>query len=593
MRLALVQFNPLVGDVSGNASRALEMIRRAEAQGADLIVLPELALSGYPPRDLLNQEGFAVAVRDAAHDLAVEIGLGPTVVIGAPWRPRSERGIPLPDASGFDPRSVLTNSLLVMSDAQITHRYDKRLLPTYDVFDEHRYFMPGVRPVALRVKGIPVGLSVCEDLWKGVDVGPEVTAYDRYDRDADPVAELIDAGARLILNPSASPFVLGKRARQRQIITGHVERNAIAIAAVNQVGGDDDLVFDGHAAVYVPGPDRKARLIATGERFVEGIVLADLPEDRDEWGDLATIPDPLDTIEPMRDLFDALTLGVRDYIRKTGFSQAIVGLSGGIDSAVTVTVAAAALGPENVLGVAMPSRYSTEHSVTDAEAIAKNLAIRYVEIPIRESHETVERVMRPAYTDLGFPTEEGITEENVQARLRGLIVMALSNKSGAILLNTGNKSELAVGYCTLYGDMNGGLAVLSDVTKIEVYALARWLNANFEQAGFPCPPIPESTITKPPSAELRANQLDQDTLPPYDQLDQIIERYVEKQEHPRRVVKETGLDPALVARIVRLIDLNEYKRKQMPIGLKVSAIAFGRGRRRPLAQGYRPDKGLT
>ncbi|MEM8834955.1 MAG: NAD+ synthase [Planctomycetota bacterium] len=587
MKLSLVQFNPTVGALAENARAIERLAREAAAGGADLIVFPELALCGYPPRDLLIQGGF---MRDA-HDEAVALAermrdLGDTVVlVGAPWQPGAEPG----RWDTFDPRVPKRNSLLVMRGGSIVDRYDKRLLPTYDVFDEDRYFAPGERAKTLDVAGVHVGLTICEDLWRGGDAGTGYSA--RYALMPDPVADLIDAGARVIVNPSGSPMVVGKGARQREILTRHVEAHGVTIAAVNQVGGNDDLIFDGHAAVYVPGADGGARLVAAGRGFEEQIVTIDLNEQGVR--DAPSVADPLLASSEDELRYRALVLGVRDYLRKTGFTSACLGLSGGIDSALTCAIAARAIGAENVLGVAMPSRYSSEHSVTDAVALAENLGVRYHEVPIRAAHELVEGLMAPAYADLGIPGEPDITEENIQSRLRGLIMMAISNKSGALLLTTGNKSELAVGYCTLYGDMNGGLAVLSDTTKEEVYAMSRWINANHEAAGFARAPIPDSTITKPPSAELREDQTDQDTLPPYDVLDDIIERYVERLQDTRTIVDEGGHDPEVVARIVRLIDVNEHKRKQLAIGLKVSSIAFGRGRRRPIAQGYRPDRSVS
>ncbi len=585
MRLALAQFNPTVGDIPGNAKALAGWIARARDAGADLVVFPELALTGYPPRDLLLQDGFLDEVMRAAEELAGATADSPiTVILGAPWTERASTGADS-DISG------VTNSLIVMSSGRITSRYDKRLLPTYDVFDEDRYFRPGSRPLTLDVAGVRVGLSVCEDLWKGADAG----AADRYAGRADPVDDLIAAGARLILNPSASPFVLGKGARQREIVSRHVKTRRVAVATVNQVGGNDDLLFDGHAAVYVPvasdnAGSVEARLVAAGPGFAEQLVLFDLPADESRWPGLPAVIDPRVQASREQLLWNALVIGVRDYCRKTGFSSCLLGLSGGIDSAVTACIAAAALGPGRTLGVAMPSRFSSEGSVTDAQSLADALAMRMLTIPIEDGHAAMERTLAPAFAELGADPIHGVTEENVQSRLRGLILMAISNKTGAILLTTGNKSELAVGYCTLYGDMNGGLAVLSDVTKQDVYRLAEWINANHAQAGFRQPPISRSCITKPPSAELRPNQTDQDSLPPYDTLDQIIERYVERRESPRRIVAETGFDPALVRRIVRLIDVNEYKRKQMPVGLKVTSLTFGPGRRRPIAQGYRPDR---
>jgi NAD+ synthase (glutamine-hydrolysing) len=381
--------------------------------------------------------------------------------------------------------------------------------------------------------------------------------------------------------------VMGKQRRQGQIAAAHAERHGVAVATINQLGGNDDLIFDGRASVVVPTPGGP-RVIAGRRGFDERTIEVDLPPDPAAWDDAPAFGGAPD--DEMADLFDALRLGVRDYVRKTGFSDTIVGVSGGIDSAVTAAIAAAALGPERLLGVAMPSRYSSDHSISDAEALCRALGCPMVTTPIEAPHRAMEALLGPAFAGLGLPADEGITEENVQSRLRGTILMALSNKSGALVLTTGNKSELAVGYCTLYGDMNGALAVLADVSKIDVYRLARWMNEHHAERGFASPPIPEATIDKPPSAELRADQLDSDSLPPYGLIDDVIERYVERRQGVGRIVAETGFDPATVRRLVRMIDVSEYKRKQAPIGLKVSSVAFGRGRRRPLAQHYRPDR---
>ncbi len=580
MRLALVTLNPVVGDIAGN-SRAIEgWIARAREAGAQLVVFPELSLVGYPPRDLLLQEGFQEEVEAEARRLASRATMGEIVaVVGAPWR--RERG------------GGLMNSLLVLRDGGIGPRYDKRLLPTYDVFDEERYFKAGASGLVIEVGGDRVGLSVCEDLWQGADTRESGGWWGggRYEDREDPVADLVRMGAQLIVNPSASPFCLGKDARQREVVSRHVVRHGVAIATVNQVGGNDDLIFDGHTAVYGPVIGAKgvveARLVAAGPIFRAGMTIVETPSGGEGWGGRIAVADPV--VEATREglLWEALVLGTRDYCRKTGFGRCVLGLSGGIDSAVTVCVAAAALGAERTLGVALPSRYSSPGSVADARLLARALGVRLVEVPIEDSHAAMERTLRPVFAELGAEPGAGLTEENVQSRLRGVILMALSNKTGAILLTTGNKSELAVGYCTLYGDMNGGLAVLSDVTKQDVYALARWINANHERAGFAAAPIPESSITKAPSAELRPNQTDQDTLPAYEALDEIVERYVEGRQSPARIVRESGLSEEVVRRVVRMIDVSEYKRKQTPVGLKVTGLTFGPGRRRPIAQGYR------
>ncbi len=587
MRLALAQINPTVGDIAGNAALIRRAIDDARAKQADLVVLPELCLCGYPPKDLLLQEGFVRACAAAAREIGEKHTAGITAIFGLPLPVDAHN----PDAQG----TAVANALLVYRDNTYIDYYDKRLLPTYDVFDEDRYFVPGDRPVVIDVPTRSghvwrVGLSICEDLWRGEDAG----FSHRYANRTDPVAELCvpqvggKPGAMLIVNPSASPFVLGKGRRHREILIKHATTNGVFVAAVNQVGGDDDLIFDGHAAVYAPG----GGLMAAAPGFVEHVLIAELPDTRPAADVVFTLPaDPLLTAPDDQLLFHALVLGIRDYCRKTGFKSAVLGLSGGIDSAVCAVLAAAALGPKNVLGVALPSRFSSEGSVTDAAELAKRLGIGFTTIPIEPAHAALLGSLTPVFAQLGKPAQD-VTEENLQSRIRGTILMGLSNKLGHILLTTGNKSEMAVGYATLYGDMNGGLAVLSDVTKRYVYSLARWMNANARSLGIASveqPPIPEPSITKPPSAELRPNQTDQDTLPPYDTLDEILRRYVELRQHPSRIIEETGFGAAVVARVVRMIDLSEYKRKQAAVGLKVTGLAFGSGRRFPIAQGYRPE----
>jgi NAD+ synthetase len=581
VKLALVQFNPTVGALGSNAEAIVSRAREAQESGADLVVFPECALTGYPPRDLLLERGFMEDVREAALRVARELAGAGTVVVGSPWRPAE-----LGDTSGgaFEAGAPNTNALLVMEGGAITHRYDKRLLPTYDVFDEDRYFVPGVLPVVIEVAGVRVGLSVCEDLWRGEDAGNAMRYMDR----PDPVEALVREGAQLIVNASASPFVIGKARSQRDLLISHVKEHSVAVAAVNQVGANDDLIFDGHASAYVP-MNGGAKQIASGPGFEESCVMLELSGEPSSWAMLPEVSDPRMEACEEELLFKALVTGVRDYAHKSGFSRVCLGISGGIDSALTAVIAARALGPENVIGIMMPSRYSSAGSVTDAEALAQSLGIRAHEAPIKEMHDASEATLDRLFADMGIEKSEGITEENVQSRLRGLITMAVSNKTGAMLLTTGNKSELAVGYCTLYGDMNGGLAVLSDVTKSRVFAVSRWINEHADEIGFDRAPIPVSSIEKPPSAELRPDQKDEDTLPTYDVLDEIVERHVNRREPLEAIIEALDADAQEVARVVRLIDLNEYKRKQLAVGLKVTSVAFGRGRRRAIVQRYRPD----
>jgi NAD+ synthase (glutamine-hydrolysing) len=565
MKLALAPTNPTIGDLPGNADLVIAAIDHARSTGADLIVVPELAICGYPPKDLLWQNGFVDAAMEQLNRVAAA-ACGIVAIVGCPWRASSN--------------AIIYNSLLVLRDGEVAGRYDKRLLPTYDVFDEDRYFTPADQPLVIEVAGLQVGLAICEDLWHGDDAGFASQYHDR----PDPVTELVAAGAKLIVCPSGSPFVLGKCHVQHDIITAHVRKHSVALASLNQFGANDELLFDGQAMVHVPARDNQAELLAATTPFSGDTLIVEI--DADTEAPAATV-DPCGSLHNEALLWKALTLGVRDYVRKIGFCEVALGLSGGIDSAVAAVVAVGALGPDRVLTVGMPSRYSSPGSITDAQELAGAVGARFITAPITAMHDVAEAELQPIFKTLNAPTEPGVAEENIQARLRGLILMALSNKLGSLLLTTGNKSELAVGYCTLYGDMNGGLAVLSDVSKTLVYRLARWINANYEECGFQSPPIPVSTIEKPPSAELRSDQRDQDSLPPYDVLDEIIERYVEQRQSPSQIATEIGADRELVLRIVTMIDTSEYKRKQASIGLKITSVAFGSGRRFPIAQRWR------
>jgi NAD+ synthase (glutamine-hydrolysing) len=586
MRAVLAPINPTIGDLPGNAALIERAVRRA-MEGSpgppDLIALPELAICGYPPKDLLGQEGFVERCVEAADAVGAGLGMGTTLVIGTPTRaPRS----------AADDRARVANSLLVYQGGQRVARYDKRLLPTYDVFDEDRYFEPGTRAVVVDVPirrggSMRVGLAICEDLWRGLDAG----FSSRYEHAGDPAAEAVGLGARVIVCPSASPFVLGKSERHEAILRGHASRHGVWIASVNQLGGNDELVFDGHSMVFAPD----GRLWSAGESFADAGLACEMTIDPIPPGFNAGVDVvPSSSQEGEALLWSALVLGVRDYARKNGFERALLGLSGGIDSALTGTIATAALGPSGVLGVLMPGTYSSEHASADARELARRLGVRTILAPIESAAQGLRGAINPVLGGLAQPalgaSLPDLADENLQSRVRGTILMTLSNRLGAIVLTTGNKSELAVGYCTLYGDMNGGLAVLSDVTKHWVYRLARWCNEHWRELGIEGlaePPIPESSLTKPPSAELRPNQTDQDSLPPYDTVDEIVRRYVELRESRGTIARGSGIDRGTVDRIVRLIDLSEYKRKQAAIGLKVTSVAFGSGRRWPITQRWR------
>jgi len=583
MRIALAQINPTVGDIDANARLIEDAIARARELGADLVVLPELCLCGYPPKDLLVQGGFLDACAAAAKRIGESATEGITAVFGVPLA-RSGNG--QGGVGGVGGVRGVHNALVAYTNNAHVADYHKRLLPTYDVFDEDRYFTSGdeavVVPVVAAGRTWRVGLSICEDLWKGDDVG----FGHRYAGRADPVDALIAAGAEVIVNPSASPFVLGKGLKHRRIVQGHAQRHKVPVLAVNQVGGNDELVFDGHAVAY----DANGALIAAGPGFVDAVTVVDLAPSR-PFGARAEVQDALVSAAPEELAFRALTLGVRDYLRKTGFKSAVIGLSGGIDSALTATIAAAAIGAENVLGVAMPGPYSSTHSVEDAKELAERLGVKIITLGISDTFGAFKGTLDGSFGAIGAPalgaTLPDIAEENLQSRLRGTALMAISNRTGAIVLTTGNKSEMAVGYCTLYGDMNGGLAVLADADKELVYAMSRWVNDNFTRVGLARAPIPQRTIDKPPSAELRPNQTDQDSLPPYDVLDRILDLYVEQHANVSDIVRETGFDRALVQRVTRLVDISEFKRKQAAIGLKLTSVAFGSGRRMPIAQRWR------
>ena len=539
MRIAPLQIDSVVGDVQGNLARIADAARTAAKQGADLAVTSELAICGYPPRDLVDREGFVERCERAVADLAMQCPL--PVLIGSPRR------------VGRRAR----NAVAFLRGGRIEAWYDKRLLPTYDVFDEWRHFEPGAEPLVIEVAGARLGVLVCEDLWRADDaVGPG-----RYA--CDPLADCAARGVHAIVALSASPFRLGKHERQALILQTAAARIGGKVVSVNQVGANDDLVFDGASALV-----GAHGTIAELPRFAESVEALELDM-------------PARAIEPrdvQHDAFRALIAAIEGYLRKTGHARAIVGLSGGIDSAVVAALCVRALGSANVRGVMMPSRFSSDHSLSDARATAAALGMREPDLmPIAPAHELL------AHSIGGVQPLEGLADENLQSRLRGLTLMALSNATGAMVVSTGNKSELAVGYATLYGDMCGGIAPIGDLTKGQVYALARWMNEHHGRAGFGRPPVPEGSITKPPSAELRPDQRDQDTLPPYDELDAIVHGFVDLEQSPSSIARSTGLDEAMVRRWCLAIDRAQYKREQAGVVPKISMRAFGPGRRLPLA----------
>ena len=557
MRIALAQMNPTIGDVAGNTEKILGFIDRARKENADLVVFPELAVVGYPPKDLLLKPELIAGCAEAIERIAASC-TDIAAIVGYPCVSEKDKGRPLHNAAA------------VCVGGRVVDRRLKHLLPTYDVFDEHRYFEPGKAVDLTTVGDTKLGVSICEDLWNDAHMFSRQLYHD------NPIEKLAAAGAQVFINCSASPFVVRKHEFRLSLFKHVAKANGIPIVYCNQVGGNDELVFDGNSCVI----DANGEVIGHAKGFVEDLLVVGLAES-EAGGSRVEAP-----TQGMASVYEALTLGLRDYWRKCGFKSAVLGLSGGIDSAVTAAIAVAALGRENVTGVSMPSRYSSEHSKSDAVDLAEALGMAYHTVPIESMHAAAEGELRTAFGgDLG-----DITEQNVQARLRGLTLMAFSNQTGAMLLSTGNKSELAVGYCTLYGDMAGGLALISDVPKTMVYELARWINTPECPLYRQCsgPTIPEGTITKPPSAELKPDQEDSDSLPPYDVLDDIIERYIERHDAAAKIVTDTEHDAAVVERMVKLIDRNEYKRKQAAPGIKITGRAFGFGRRMPIAQRYAP-----
>jgi NAD+ synthetase len=543
MKIALAQINPLVGDIAGNTAKAAEYIDRAGEARADLVVFPELSVLGYPPRDLLRKEQFVADCQRAVEKLARHCS-DIAALVGFVR--------PTPEATG----RPLQNAAALLAGGAVAHVHVKTLLPTYDVFDETRYFQPGSQSGVMKVNGTRLGVSVCEDLWDAESLGRELYGD-------DPVGRLREQGAEIIINMAASPFQVGKWAVREKLFARQAQRGGRPIIYVNQVGGNDELIFDGGSCAISPD----GHVVGRAASFREDLLIVDV-------GDGGRCEEPGESIGR---LAAALQLGLRDYVRKCGFGGVVLGLSGGVDSAIVAALAADALGPENVVALAMPSRHSSDHSLTDAEQLAKNLGITYHVVPIEAIHAAFEGELAGLLA--GGKSE--IAAENIQARIRGNTVMAFSNAFGHLPLATGNKSELSVGYCTLYGDMCGGLAPIGDVLKTQVYALGEWVNA---QAG--CERIPGSILAKAPSAELKPGQFDQDKLPAYDLLDEILRRYIEEDQTTEQIVS-AGLDAQTVRRAVRMVDVAEYKRKQAAPTLKVTARAFGAGRRMPIAQGYR------
>ena len=541
MQIALGQINPTVGDFSGNAAKIVDFAGRARARGAGLVLFPELSVCGYPPRDLVERASFVSKNRETLDRIAAETA-GIAVVCGVVTPAQAETG------------KTVMNSAALLRDGKVAFVQSKMLLPTYDVFDEMRNFAPARSQALFPIDGKQIALTICEDAWN------DKHFWNKRLYTFDPVEALLSAGGNLLLNISASPFWIGKRELRRGMLASIARNYKTPVAMVNQVGGNDSLVFDGSSLVL----NAAGEVIAQGKSFEEDLICFDTDS---LTGDLhEQVPGEEASV------YSALLLGTRDYVHKCGFRQVIVGLSGGIDSALTAAIAADAMGPQNVIGVGMPGPYSSQGSIDDARMLAENLGIRFELLCITEPFESYRKTLRKTFAGC----KEDVTEENIQSRIRGNLLMALSNKFGALVLSTGNKSELGVGYCTLYGDMAGGLAVISDVPKTMVYRLAHYVNSRR-------PVIPQASLEKPPSAELRPDQKDSDSLPAYEVLDAILEDYVEDLHSAEQIAVDRGFDLGLVKNVIRMVDRAEYKRQQAAPGLKVSAKAFGYGRRFPIA----------
>jgi NAD+ synthase/NAD+ synthase (glutamine-hydrolysing) len=544
VKIALGQINPTVGDFNGNAGKIIDFSRRAKSAGAGLILFPELSVCGYPPRDLVERPSFVMHNRETVERIAKETA-GIAVICGLVTPAQSDTG-----------KSVMNSAALLM-DGKVAFVQSKMLLPTYDVFDEMRNFAPAKSQDLFSFCGNRMALTICEDAWN------DKQFWVKRLYTVDPVESLIQAGGNFVLNISASPFWIGKREFRRDMLASIARQHKVPVVLVNQVGGNDSLVFDGSSLVL----DREGKVIAQGGSFQEDLI----------YFDSSTLTGEMHEQIPGDEAsaYSALVLGTRDYMHKCGFHKAIIGLSGGIDSALTAVIAADAVGPENLIGVGMPGPYSSQGSIDDARALAKNLGIRFELLSINPAYEAYRQTLQPVFAG----RNEDVTEENIQSRARGTLLMALSNKFGAIVLSTGNKSELGVGYCTLYGDMVGGLAVISDVPKTLVYRLAHYVNSRRAV-------IPKDSLEKPPSAELRANQKDSDSLPPYEILDAVLEDYIEDLHPAEQIAADRGIDIALVRRVTCMVDRAEYKRQQAAPGLKISPKAFGYGRRFPIAAKY-------
>ena len=558
MKIAIAQLNPTIGDIINNAQQIITAAQQAANQKVRLLLTPELSLCGYPPRDLLLYPRFIDSMQQQLEAIAQQIPPDIAILVGTVIEN------PHAHSQGQKP---LHNSIALLEAGEIKQIFHKRLLPTYDVFDEDRYFQPGTQSNSFNFsltnkEEYRIGVTVCEDLWN------DETFWGKRNYEINPIADLAESGVDIIVNLSASPYSVGKQQLREKILSHTATRYQTPILYANQVGANDDLIFDGDSVVC----NSKGEIVSRAKSFDSDLVVVDVDRLRSPFNkELRSPLSPLTKGSNDEEIFSALVLGVRDYARKCGFTRALLGLSGGIDSSLVAAIASEALGSDNVLGVLMPSPYSSYHSITDAVALVNNLGIKSHKIPIEEAMQAYDTMLEPLFAG----TEFGVAEENIQSRIRGNILMAIANKFGYLLLSTGNKSEMAVGYCTLYGDMNGGLAVIADVPKTKVFDLCRWLNREKEV-------IPVNVINKPPSAELKPGQKDQDSLPPYEILDDILERIVCQHQSEVEVI-ESGFEPEVVKKVMKLLARAEFKRRQAPPGLKITDRAFGTGWRMPIA----------
>ncbi len=552
MKIAIAQINPIIGDLLGNARQILEAAQRAVSGGARLLLTPELSLCGYPPRDLLLNPSFVEAMNITLQNLAQDLPANLAVLVGT-----VQQNITAHITGG----KSLFNSIALLENGKIKQVFHKRLLPTYDVFDERRYFEPGLQANYFTLDNLNIGVTICEDLWNDEEF------WGKRSYAVNPIADLAILGVDLIVNLSASPYTAGKQKFRETMLQHSAVRFQQPIIYANQVGGNDDLIFDGRSFAL----NRNGEIICRARGFEADLLAVEFDETLRDLQVSAVTPAYESEDE---EIWQALVLGVRDYARKCRFSKVVLGLSGGIDSALVAAIATAALGKENVLGVLMPSPYSSEHSISDALALAKNLGIKTDILPIEQLMQGFDGTL----ANLFAGTEFGLAEENIQSRIRGNLLMAIANKFGYLLLSTGNKSEMAVGYCTLYGDMNGGLAVIADVPKTRVYSLCYWLNQNSEI-------IPQNVLTKAPSAELKPGQVDQDSLPPYEILDDILQRLIHEHQSAAQIVA-AGHDTLIVDRVIQMVARAEFKRRQAPPGLKITDRAFGTGWRMPIASNW-------